>query len=183
MRRIQEHLRDLQSDPAFNRTPDALGASKEGVYSDAARSMTLDVSDTLAKITVHDIRARQRYYGGPIATVNVSALAIPAKAEYYGSSPGNNGGRAAFALGKALNEKGYWQWALFAMDRSKRLRGRKGRTADALAADAERQLAYWLIPHGVNQPPDERVMPDDEVLRDTALNAAEGWMQRHVIAD
>ena len=175
-REVRQHLRDVARDSQHHGTAQALGARSTGVYRDAALDVTLDVGETTAEVTVHDPRVRQRYFGGPINPVNGKALTIPATAEFYGTSPANNGGRERFVMGHARDETGRWRMALLANDRLKKLRGRKGSTADALAENAERAVAYWLIPHGVNQQADETVMPRDDVLRDMALNAAEAFL-------
>ncbi|HXI73455.1 MAG TPA: hypothetical protein VNN22_24190 [Verrucomicrobiae bacterium] len=152
------------------------GYPTTGFWPAAARATNWSAVADGVNINVNQIGIRQRFMGGDIFPVHAKNLAIPARAEAYGKTPGefNNlqlawhrvGGRSeAFALVEAAATQVHL--------------GRKGKNG-ARSYDTHVTgggVYFWLV-KSVSQNPDPEVIPADEDILSVASDTVNEMIER-----
>lgn len=166
-RAISDHLAAKENDTISHKTADRLGAPITHLYAGMARSTNYRESSTGVIVSINHIAARQRYFGGKIEPVNTNHLAIAAIAEAYGRRPREAGTELApmficragqpkvIALGDDIQHS------------------KSGRT---YATWEFSDIWYWLV-ESVTQQPDPTVLPDEETLIETCIEALQNWAE------
>ena len=162
-----------------NERPNKMGGQRTHFFADAARSVqNPKVSSGTASVSINNLGLAQRLLGGTItAGHGISSrtgqltkyLAIPARAESYGKTPGEfddlefvptrKGGMLVQALQTQITRgkrKGDWSTT----------------TVGALAM-------YWLTPE-VTQEADPTVLPGEKAMAGCATDAMEDYLKRNV---
>lgn len=130
-----------------------------GVFAEFSRAISISSDSGSVTITIAHPAIRQRLLGGVIRPVNAKNLTLPARPEAYGLRASEV--RVDLKFGYAYDEElGRWRRALI---------------ADTVKSKAKKTGAwFWLVPQ-VNQKADPSVLPDDQVLMESALQALRGW--------
>ena len=168
-RLLVDHFTELNAERA-----NAMGGKRTNFYADAARSVNaapLQVSGQSAMISINKLGLAQRIAGGTIRPVNKKYLAIPARAEAYGHTPADFDDLAFVPRGngKAMlvqTVKTEVDW------KAKR---RKGATVSDYARTTGGVVMFWLVTEVV-QAPDPTVLPDEELMQQTAYAAMDNFL-------
>jgi hypothetical protein len=138
-------------------------------WAGAARSTNWQVVPEGVLISVNQIGVRQRYQGGPIRPVNAKALAIPVAEEAYGKVPADFGDQLQLII---IKGKGAWL-ALKSYEQrpQDKQHGRHQAQGPGLSTVRERLKFLFRLSAGVDQEPDRSVLPTNEEILATALEA------------
>ncbi len=153
---LRAHFSKLANDQAHHKTASALGATRTGVYEEAARGVQQPVvASESVSVGINQVAIAQRYFGGTIEPVNGKFLAIPARTETYGKRP---------------REFDNLRFVLFRGTGSAALVQGGGKAGDAL-------VYFWLVTQ-VTQQPDPSVLPTEPELIDPMLSNAQRYIDR-----
>lgn len=160
---LRDYLFNLDGERA-----NKLGGVRTHFYGDAARSVqNPQVSQGTASVSINHLGLAQRFFGGAIRPVTSKLLAIPARAETHGKTPGEFNDlsfmptRRGGALVQALQVQ---------IIRGKR----KGEWRDETVGGL---VMYWLVPE-VNQDADPSVLPGEKALAGCATDAMDDFLKR-----
>jgi hypothetical protein len=164
---IAEPMRIFWRDRMLSLGTNKRGWPSTGFWEDAARQTVAIVQGDSLLLRCTKQGVRQRALGGPIRPVRAGALAIPISAVSYGRSPKEFPG--LFLLRTA---KGAWlvQAGESLTATGKSVKGTK------LGGNSKRRIRAGLnflfkLSKGVNQKPDERVIPTADEFTEVALGA------------
>lgn len=148
--------------------PNRLGGQRTHFYSQAAQATTWEADGGDVRISIAHLGVRQRFLGGVIRPVNKKALAIPARAEAYGKTPGEfqDLKLVVFRSGAA---------ALVQADQSliRFVRSRKdGSLKLKRMGNRGGLVMFWLV-KSVRQAADPGVLPTKQQLADEAVRTLE----------
>ncbi|HEX3855963.1 MAG TPA: hypothetical protein VHY30_01560 [Verrucomicrobiae bacterium] len=166
-RAVAGMLRDYLFDQDEERE-NKMGGARTHFYADAARSVqNPQVVGNSAIVSINQVGLAQRFFGGEIHAVNKTFLAIPARAESYGKTPGEfsdlefvptrTGGMLVQTLQTVIT------------------RGK--RKGDFSTTTVGGLVMYWLV-KSVNQLGDETVLPSQDGMAGAAADAAESYLAR-----
>lgn len=167
--RISEPLRIYWRDRLKSLGKNKRGWPSTGFWEDAARKTTSIVQDNGLLLVCDKLGVRQRWRGGPIKPVKAGALAIPISPVSYGHRPSEFPG---LFLMRTKNGAYLVQYQdAFAPNRKSQIANQK-----SLGGNAKRRLRAGLnflfkLSAGVNQLPDERVVPSNDELAEVAMSA------------
>jgi len=151
---IKNNFAAIAQDETHHKTAQRLEAAPTGVYEEAGRRTDQPVVESDAvSVTIHQAAIAQRFFGGPIETVNANWLTIPARTESYGKLAGefDNLRFILFPSGTAA-----------LVDRG---------------APSPGNVYFWLVKH-VNQAPDETVLPNEDDILNEVMNRAASYIGR-----
>lgn len=142
-------------------------------YGEAAAATTFADTGDGVIISINKAGIAQRYFGGHIAPVNASRLAIPARSETIGKRPRefSNLQVVFFRETMALVERESTDISI-APDRRK---GRQGQLRVKRKQERGGVVMFWLV-EGVDQAPDLSVLPDSDEI----LSAVYQRLERHL---
>ena len=140
-------------------------------WAGAARSTNWQVVPEGVVISVNQIGVRQRYEGGPIRpTGGRKAITIPVAEEAYGKTAADFGDQLQLVI---IKGRGAWL-ALKSYEQrpQDKQHGRNQTHGPGLSTVRERLKFLFMLSAGVNQDADRSVLPTDEEILDTAVEAA-----------
>ena len=165
--RVREHLYER------NRThANQLGGKRTNFAAAAARSTTMRVVEDGAVVSINHVGFRQRLEGGTILPKTKRYLAIPVRAEAYGTAPRERSDlqfEIIPGLGPVLVKK----------RTVKQKRVRAGKTSVVTAQWEGSEVMYRLV-RKVTQRPDRTWLPTDADLVEAARKSLGGYLQRVV---
>lgn len=165
--RVREHLYER------NRTHrNALGGRRTNFAAAAARSTTFRVVEDGAVVSINHVGFRQRLQGGTILPKTKRYLAIPVRAEAYGTSPRERKDlefEIIPGVGPVLVKK----------RTVKQRRVRVGKTSIVTASWEGAEIMYRLV-RKVTQRADRTWLPTDAEMGESARKALGGYLQRLV---
>lgn len=150
--------------------PNRIGKST-GFWADSVRSTHAEPTDNGCMVSVSKLGFRQRYYGGEIKAKPGSWLTIPARSEFYGARAREftnlrfilfKSGTAALVVDEGGAEKINSLGSTRSVGSGKKSAG---------------MVAFWLV-KSVNQQADKAIIPTDEQITTTALDAVNGALKR-----
>lgn len=144
--------------------PNRLGGQRTHFYSQAAQATTWEAQGGDVRISIAHLGVRQRFLGGVIRPVNKKALAIPARAEAYGKTPGEFQDLKLVVFRSGAS-------ALVQADQSliRFVRSRKDGTIKLKRMGSRGGLVmFWLV-KSVRQAPDPGVLPTKQALAEEAI--------------
>ncbi len=167
--RISEPLRILWRDRLKSLGKNKRGWPSTGFWEDAARKTTSIVQDNGLLLICDKQGVRQRWRGGAIKPVKAGALAIPISPVSYGHRPSEFPG--LFLMRTKNGAYLVQAQALFPGNRKSQIANQK-----SLGGNAKRRLRAGLnflfkLSQGVNQLPDDRVVPTQDEMLEVAFAA------------
>lgn len=150
---LKDHFVKLAHDSQHHESASSLGAAPTGFYSEAQSAVQQpNIESDGFSVSINQRGLAQRIFGGPITPTTGTYLTIPARAESYGKRAGefDNLKFILFPSGLA---------ALVSKDEDAHEGG----------------VYYWLVKSVVQQA-DPSVLPTEEELTDTAINAARDYV-------
>lgn len=172
--RISEPLRIFWRDRLKSLGKNKRGWPSTGFWEDAARKTTSFVQDNGLLLVCDKQGVRQRWKGGPIKPVKAGALAIPISPVSYGHRPSEFPG--LFLMRTKNGAYLVQAQPLFETPGRARRSARAASAFKSLGGHASRRLRAGLnflfkLSPGVNQFPDERVVPSEEEMLAVAFAA------------
>lgn len=166
--RISEPLRIFWRDRLKSLGKNKRGWPSTGFWEDAARKTTSFVQDNGLLLVCDKLGVRQRWKGGPIKPDKAGALAIPISPVSYGHRPSEFPG--LFLMKTAKGAYLVQAQDLFASNKKRETRN----AFKQMGGHAARRLRAGLnflfkLSPGVNQLPDERVVPTKEEMLEVAF--------------
>lgn len=162
-----------------HKSAEALDATPTHLYRDFADATTGTIDGSNITVTVADVRAAQRFYGGTIEARD-RKLTIPAIAAAYGKRASEISTPLVFGFGLD-SQSGAVRPALVAENNFQRTvtRGKnRGEVRNAKegqqATTGKGTVFFWLVQR-VSQDPDPSVLPTDDELSTAIEQALEGW--------
>lgn len=176
---VRENFAKKEAGP--HPSAEALDATPTRLYRDFADATTGSIDGSNVTVTVADVRAAQRFYGGTIVARD-RKLTIPAIAAAYGKRASEISTPLVFGFGLD-SQSGAVRPALVARQDFQRTVARGKNRGEVRTAREGQQATtgkgtvfFWLVPR-VEQDPDPSVLPTDDELN-TAINTAlEGWAE------
>jgi hypothetical protein len=165
---VKEHLFALDS-----ARPNRLRGNRKHFYSQAAKSTHYTLVPDGALISISQIGAAQRYFGGTIKPVKAKCLTIPACAEAYGKRAREFNSLRYVQFGRGSGAKKALVEAAASMIHITKKRKQVKHDASILGT----KVYYWLVPSVVQQP-DPTFLPAWEVLAAAIMDKCENYFAR-----
>jgi hypothetical protein len=162
---VVSHFIQIASDSAHHETAGSLGATRTGVYQQAAQGTSQpEVSREGVSISIHQVAIAQRFFGGTIEPVNAKFLAIPARSEAYGKRPNQFDNLRVIIFKSGAG-------ALVSKEPP------SGTRRNRIAGSAREPglIFYWLVKQAI-QEADHTVLPTEEEMLNAAVESAQEYI-------